>query len=467
MKQLLTIAFSLLALSTNAHNTAVLKGMVSNPISDSIHISYITDFFSFQSNKEHIALDKNGAFSVTLSFDDDYLDVDILHGNQSTELVVTNGSEITLTLDAANFDSTIQYTGNGSEIANFCAKHVLEEGPVFSYTSKAAMMFSKEKKDFAEQLDMMAKEKAAYIESESSLTDNFKQYWKNKFVYNNYYLELMYPTVHKQFKPKDGQGTDVDDIILTKIPKETFNDEYISVPEYKIFVYNYIGGEFVKNKTTPETELHTADSIMQVMILKLPHETAEYGLANILCQMSKIYSLTTIEHLYSKYRKHFPNGKYSAPIENAIAIKTNTGKGKPAMNFTATTSDGKTVSLSELKGKVVYIDFWASWCTPCIRELPHSKKVSEHFAGNDKVVFLSISIDQDKNSWKSAIDKYKIPGINAIDGNGWEGTIARLYHVQSVPSYFLVDKNGNFALDRTLRPSDEEALISAIEALVK
>ncbi len=120
------------------------------------------------------------------------------------------------------------------------------------------------------------------------------------------------------------------------------------------------------------------------------------------------------------------------------------------------------MKLSDLKGKVVYLDFWASWCGPCISELPAAKKVEDHFAGRD-VVFLKVSIDEDETAWKNALEKRKIEGINTRLDGGWKAPVAKQYGVQGVPSYFLLDKKGKFITETTPRPSETEELIGLLE----
>jgi len=464
MKHLLILITSIMVFSANAKNSATIKGTINNRLSDSVYINYLTDHFSHQLTRVGIQLDEKGAFETVISFDDTYQEVEFLHGNQATEFIVADGSNLSMQLDASNFDSSLIYTGKGSNLANFSAKHVLEKGLVFDYTAKASTIFSKGKDDFVQQLNAMAEEKAAYANAQTSVPDEFKRYWSNKFVYNNYYFELMYDSIHKNARQNDGTENN---IIPDNPPSTMFNDDFFAIPEYKMFISNYVGREFTKYDTTPDDEFRLEDSMMRVMAQKLPYKTAEYSLANILYQKSKMYSLNTLTRLYTSFKTLFPNSEYNNQLENTIAVKSKTSKGSKASDFTVTTIDGKAVKLSDLKGKVVFIDFWASWCSPCIKELPHSKKIAERFANNDNVVFLSISIDKNEKNWRNAVDKYQVPGINGLDGDGWTGNIAKLYNIQSVPSYFLIDQNGNFALDRAIRPSEEEQLIDAIEGLVR
>src|SRR5690606_38180730 len=97
--------------------------------------------------------------------------------------------------------------------------------------------------------------------------------------------------------------------------------------------------------------------------------------------------------------------------------------------------------LSDLKGKVVYIDFWASWCKPCLEQVPHAKTLKEELEGKD-VVFLYISIDTDTSSWKKMIELKQINGLHGIVYGGFSSVPMKLYQINGIPQYFIIGKDG-------------------------
>jgi thiol-disulfide isomerase/thioredoxin len=111
-----------------------------------------------------------------------------------------------------------------------------------------------------------------------------------------------------------------------------------------------------------------------------------------------------------------------------------------APNFRVTTLDGKTISLESLAGKVVLIDFWATWCPPCRRALPHLQKMAQEFAGQP-FVLLSVSLDPDEGKWKSytAQNHMTWPQYRA---GGFDGEIPSLFAVRGVPYTIIIDANG-------------------------
>ncbi|WP_177207112.1 TlpA disulfide reductase family protein [Prevotella sp. KH2C16] len=119
--------------------------------------------------------------------------------------------------------------------------------------------------------------------------------------------------------------------------------------------------------------------------------------------------------------------------------------GSEGPDFTAMTPEGKNLSLSELKGKYVLLDFWASWCGPCRREFPHLREALRLSEGHDNFVILSYSIDTKKNDWLNCI------GANALTHphwlhvstlKGWGSDAAKLYKVEAVPRTVLLNPKG-------------------------
>ena len=138
----------------------------------------------------------------------------------------------------------------------------------------------------------------------------------------------------------------------------------------------------------------------------------------------------------------------------AIAMKLRPSEaGKPAKNFTYPDINGKEVSLSDFKGKVVVVDVWATWCGPCKGELPFLKKLEEEMHGKD-VVFIGVSLDEakDKQKWIDFVKKENLKGVQ-LHASGWS-QIARDYEIKGIPRFMLFDKKGNVVTENAPRPSN-------------
>jgi len=126
---------------------------------------------------------------------------------------------------------------------------------------------------------------------------------------------------------------------------------------------------------------------------------------------------------------------------------------------------GGTTSLSDLKGKYVYIDVWATWCGPCVREIPALKALEQKF--HDKnIEFVSISIDVEKNynKWKNMITARDLRGVQLLADKGWQSSFVKDYGIKGIPRFILLDPEGKIINANAPRPSNPN-LTTLLESL--
>jgi len=134
--------------------------------------------------------------------------------------------------------------------------------------------------------------------------------------------------------------------------------------------------------------------------------------------------------------------------------------GGEAPDFRQRTPDGREIALSSLRGKVVLIDFWASWCKPCRMENPNVKKVYEKYHRKGFEI-LGVSLDRDMNAWKGAIEQDGLPWMHVSDLQFWNNAVAQQYGISSIPFTVLVGKDGK-VLDKNLRGPALEAKLAEL-----
>ncbi|MBD3591600.1 TlpA disulfide reductase family protein [Bacteroides sp. GM023] len=144
-------------------------------------------------------------------------------------------------------------------------------------------------------------------------------------------------------------------------------------------------------------------------------------------------------------------------------------KGEPATDFAFTDANGKSHALSDFKGKIVYVDVWATWCAPCKKELPHLKKLETEYKNNKDIVFVGVSVDKekDKQKWKEFLVREELPGIQLFAGDEASEKLMKPYKITGIPRFILVDKNGNLLSANAPRPSSPDVRTVLNDALKK
>jgi thiol-disulfide isomerase/thioredoxin len=136
---------------------------------------------------------------------------------------------------------------------------------------------------------------------------------------------------------------------------------------------------------------------------------------------------------------------------------------KMAPAFTVTALDGSKFNLDAMGGRVVLIDFWATWCGPCNEELPHMKKIAKEFAGQPLVI-ISVSWDSDETKWKNFIDKNEMTWIQYRDA---DHHLSTLFGIDSIPHYFTIDSDGILTAEMLGSGSDVEGKLKKLIARAK
>lgn len=152
-------------------------------------------------------------------------------------------------------------------------------------------------------------------------------------------------------------------------------------------------------------------------------------------------SSVNTDTLLSIFNTLFPDSLKKSP-EGQVALKTllariNAREGMPAPDYTSMTSDGKTISPSDNTGKFVLLDFWASWCGPCIKEMPRLRELQKKYAGN-KFQLISVTLDDDRKNFEAAVKENGMDWIQ-IFGNKH---LIKAYSIGAIPELFLIDPTG-------------------------
>lgn len=157
-------------------------------------------------------------------------------------------------------------------------------------------------------------------------------------------------------------------------------------------------------------------------------------------EMKANLSLDELKAWRQKIDPKLNNHPYTKQLDEYIRL-ADFGVGSVMPNFTLKTPDGKDISLKDFKGKYVLVDFWASWCGPCLREMPNVVKLYKECKGKNFEIF-GVSLDNKKDAWEKAIKANGMKWPQGSDLKGWGSEPARLCNVSAIPFTVLIDPEG-------------------------
>ena len=163
----------------------------------------------------------------------------------------------------------------------------------------------------------------------------------------------------------------------------------------------------------------------------------------IFWEMKANVSLNELKELRAKVDSSLQNHPYTKQLDEFIRL-ADFKVGSEMPDFELPDKNGKTFKLSSLRGKYVLVDFWASWCGPCLRELPNVVQLYKECKGKNFEI-VGISLDRNKDAWLKAIEKNKMKWIQVCDFLSWETETVKQCNIQGVPFTVLVDPEGKVA----------------------
>lgn len=428
-------------------------GKIINPSDDKVYVAYYKDRIAFERiDADTASLNLNGEFAMQFKWTQPGF-AEFFHGNEYTNLFLCPGDSLRIELDAQKFDQTVVHSGKGSNINNYLASKMLifPAGPPNHYQLPETQ--------FLHYVDSVRGEKLnfyeryfAQIKSQDPSLMFYKKTEEAEIEYAYLVEKLNYPDYQAYFK---GQQ---DPVALSSnyydfLKKVNLNNpDAMESNSYLFFVRSFIDRE-VYNSLKKDSTWSSTILKQQLIDQQLKGEIKSFILAEYAYHLfSRTGNLEDGKKIYDSYLAASKNKLYKEMLDKAYGDAEKIAKGKPAADFTLKDLDGKLISLKDFKGKIVYMDIWASWCGPCIREVPYAKKLEAELHEKD-IVFLNVSIDENLDAWKKAVKEKEIKGVHINSKGGSEAMFANLYQVNGIPRYYIIDRNGNIFDNNAKRPS--------------
>jgi thiol-disulfide isomerase/thioredoxin len=380
----------------------------------------------------------NGCFSDTLMVDKgSYTFSD---GNESSAIYLLPGYDLNITLNTEEFDESIKYEGVGAGNNNYLAKIYLynEQNNLNTVFSKKGSM--NPDKFLRHQLSF--DKGALEILEEMNLSDiEFVNTQKEILKYSS--LNLILNQLNTDVLTEKGEKYKLSKYLLAEFKKLNVSDTLLFATNrsYKSVVNSFFRCGLVANNSIFVNEYNKLSS--ELIKKNITNNMARYlsfRTENIDSYFNAINLISTDSIFIDTYTKTYNKIK-------------SLSKGNPSPSFKYKNYKGSTTSLADLKGKLIYIDIWATWCGPCKAQIPYLAKLEEKFH-NQNIVFVSISIDKpkDEGKWIAMIENKKMGGVQLMADNAWKSSIVKDYVIKGIPRFILLDEKGNIIEANSSRP---------------
>ncbi len=439
----LLLSIIVLLMSCNTDKTpeyALVSGKIMNPLSDEVSIT------NNKGEKVLVAkLAEDGTFKDTIHKADGFYDFKA--GNEVTRMYLKNGYDVNITLDTKEFDETVTYTGKGEEANNYQAQmYLLNE----KNTGNPQELYVLEEADFLSKSEAGFK---ALNELADAIKDkSFAKIAKENLTLSRAFQLLQYEPYH-QFLTKNNDF---------KVSAD-FPDPYenLDLTDEELYKNNRVFVMIVHRKFIDEIMKETGtdrDAYIKASLEKLktmPGGVIRDGLASDLFSYKEIYNKENAD-MVKEALALIQNEETKQELITEVATMSKVAKGNKSPEFVNYENyKGGTTSLSDLKGKYVYIDVWATWCGPCKAEIPHLIKLEKQYHGKN-ITFVSISVDRkkDKDKWRAMIAEKNMVGVQLFADKDWKSDFVVNYGIKGIPAFILIDPDGNIVSSSAPRPSD-------------
>jgi thiol-disulfide isomerase/thioredoxin len=243
----------------------------------------------------------------------------------------------------------------------------------------------------------------------------------------------------------------------------------IQLYEYKPFVQNFIAYKLSEKLKATNKELTSTTEYADMYFGLIDENFAnpiviEELYYSFLKDFINYYGAESIGSIYKKYKSLSSNKERLAEFEKIFGDLDKLSPGNPSVDFSFPDVSGKVYSLSDFKGKYLYIDVWASWCGPCKQEIPYLRALKEKFKSKN-IQIIGISVDETKSDWESILKSENLTGIQLYAG-GWDNDLCNFFKINGIPRFILIDKQGNIINSNAERPSgDIEKILNGLEGM--
>lgn len=370
------------------------------------------------------------------------------------QVYIEPGAQVKIVLDLDDISSSIVFEGDLAPENNYL---VDKKEQTAAFDKVSIEVYKKGEIDFLKTVELGTEQDLAVLGQTLGITTRFLKIETQNILFTQKERMEKYLTYHNYYAPESKiESTSSDfDAALPQIDENNYA-YYLNSASYRTLLRNKMYN--VTDENIQENEDYYLSYLNTIQSSDLDDKIK--GLMAYENARNAITYTEELESYFKLYKSLDKNQEQVAKVEKTYKELLTIAKGEKSPTFENYENfNGGTNSLSDFKGKYVYMDIWAQWCGPCKREIPFLKAVEKDF--HDKnIAFVSISIDQKKDydKWRNMVKNEELTGVQLLADNAWNSQFAKDYLIRGIPRFILVDPNGNIVTPNAPRPSDKKLL---------
>jgi len=410
---------------------------------------------------QHLDLDDKGRLIDTLKniTEGYYTFSDKRH---ASGLYLKPGAKVNVKLNTRDFIKTIEFSGDLVNENNFMTQYFILNRDISRMNAIQHLAYLKEDafKKTIDSVKQFRDELLVNYNKKSPLDKHFKYLQEQMFFYEWANRMETYEDYHK-YAAEDPDFKVSEGYYIFRDKVEFSNENLMVIPAYHYYLENYYQKE--ANKLTEIDSSDVFVNFLKVVGTKVDNTIIKERLLHS-------YTVQNLKNtgnqalLYETFNKYATDEKHKKEVREQFTELNRLNPGNKSPNFKLKNDKGEWVSLADFKGSYVYIDVWASWCTPCIKEMPALEKLKEMYKDR-KLVFIGISTDSFEGTWKRFLAKNKPKGVQLFAGD--DNNFKDLFKAHNVPKFLIINPEGNIVTAVAPRPTEKETITMLFDRIPK
>ena len=452
---LLLLALLLQVQIVFAQGKAVITGKIANPLSGEIIVATTPNPLVPEEVQTTVQL-KGGSFRMEVPVNGAIV-AELLHGDEMVPVYLEPGYELNLAFNGDKLLKSLKFEGKGASENNYLVQYTRRFDEVEEYQVMPDNIKLSEK-EFTAFLDYRKNDQLKNLDkytTKSPVSDKFRKFALAEINFGYANDKITYQSLREKV------------LMSSRLQKPgaefyTFLGQLDMQSPENLLSYTFI--TFLRNYTkhlTTEAGLQENDktyfkSAYTLAGQKLQGPVKAVAQAHILKQSIQNGHLKYTNEMLQDFRANNKAPELEAYFTKLYDQNKEFAIGSVAPDFQLKDINGATVSLSDFKGKVIYLSFWSTTCGLCMVEMPNMQQLTNQLKDKN-VAFVNVGLDEDEANWKRTVTGRKLQGVH-VYLKGMDAELVKRYNLKDIPAYFLIDEEGAFISIKPRRPADREAV---------